>query len=122
MSTAKTLLMDNQTVTPTFSETAEPVRTDVIEQIAAMAEGTERPTLFWGNTDRATVALEALWVFARRIGLDGKGDDAFTAVQDLVANLMHLCEQEGITGGEVIFASLVSSAEMHCLAEVEEGI
>lgn len=122
MPTAKTLLLDNQTVNPTFSETAEPVRMDVIEQIAAMAEDTQRPALIWGNTDRATVAAEALWVFARRVGLDGRGDDAFTAVQDLVANLMHLCEQEGITGEEVTFASLVSSAEMHYLAEVEEGI
>ncbi|MGK3125921.1 hypothetical protein ACCY16_17510 [Candidatus Pantoea formicae] len=88
---------------------------DVIEQIAAMAEGTERPALIWGNTDRATVAAEALWVFSRRTGLDGWGDEAYTAVQDLIANLMHLCEQEGITGGEVTFASMVNSAEMHYL-------
>ena len=122
MPTIKTLLLDNQTVNQTLSETAEPVRMDVIEQIAAMAEATERPALIWGNTYRATVAAEALWVFARRVGLDGRGDDAFTAVQDLIANLMHLCEQEGITGGEETFASLVSTAEMHYLAEREEGI
>lgn len=75
--------------------TRGPVRMDVIEEISATAEGTERPTLIWGNTDRATVAAEALWVFAMRTGLDGRGDDAYTytAVQDLIANLMHLCEQ-----------------------------
>ena len=122
MSIVKTLPLDKQTVNPTFSETAEPVRMDVIEQIAAMAEGTERPALIWGNTDRATVAAEALWVYARRTGLDGRGDEAYTAVQDLIANLMHLCEQEGITDGEVTFESLVSSAEMHYQAEREEGI
>jgi len=33
---------------------------------------------------------------------------------------MHLCGQEGITGGEVTFASLVSMAEMHYQAELEE--
>lgn len=121
MSTSQTLPMDKET-SPVLTDEREPVRMDVIEQIAAMAEGTERPALIWGNTDRATVAAEALWVFARGVGLDGRGDDAFTAVQDLIANLMHLCEQEEITGGEVTFASLVSLAEMHYLAELEENI
>lgn len=60
MSTAKILPPDKKTVTPTFSETAEPVRMGVIEQVAAMTEVTERPALIWGNTDRATVAAEAL--------------------------------------------------------------
>ncbi|NWA63210.1 hypothetical protein HX773_20090 [Pantoea sp. B9002] len=121
MSASQTLPLDNKT-NPALTDTREPVRMDVIEQIAAMAEGTERPALIWGNTDRATVAAEALWVFARRVGLDGRGDDAFTAVQDLIANLMHLCEQEEITGGEVTFASLVGMAEMHYLAELDENI
>ncbi|MFZ4213940.1 hypothetical protein ACOZB2_21230 [Pantoea endophytica] len=121
MSTSQILTPDKET-NPALTDTREPVRMDVIEEIAAMAEGTERPALIWGNTDRATVAAEALWVFARRVGLDGRGDDAFTAVQDLIANLMHLCEQEEITGGEVTFASLVSLAEMHYLAELDENI
>lgn len=121
MSASQTLPLDNET-NPALTDTREPVRMDVIEQIAAMAEGTERPALIWGNTDRATVAAEALWVFARRVGLNGRGDDAFTAVQDLIANLMHLCEQEEITGGEVTFTSLVDLAEMHYLAELDENI
>jgi hypothetical protein len=121
MAISQTLPLDNKTP-PALTDTREPVRMDVIEEIAAMAEGTERPALIWGNTDRATVAAEALWVFARRVGLDGRGDDAFTAVQDLIANLMHLCEQEEITGGEETFASLVSLAEMHYLAELDENI
>ncbi|WP_182057837.1 hypothetical protein [Pantoea sp. ME81] len=121
MSTAQTLPLDNET-NPVLTDTREPVRMDVIEQIAAMAEGTERPALIWGNTDRATVAAEALWIFARRVGLDGRGDDAFTAVQDLIANLMHLCDQEEITCGEETFASLVNLAEMHYLAELDENI
>lgn len=109
MSASQTLPLDNET-NPALTDTREPVRMNVIEQIAAMAEGTERPALIWGNTDRATVAVEALWVFARRVGFDGRGDDAFTTVQDLIANLMHLCEQEEITGGEVSFVSLVGMA------------
>lgn len=121
MAISQTLPLDNKTP-PALTDTREPVRMDVIEEIAAMAEGTERPALIWGNTDRATVAAEALWVFARRVGLDGRGDDAFTAVQDLIANLMHLCEQEEITGGEETFVSLVSLAEMHYLAELDENI
>lgn len=120
MSTAKTLTLDNQTVNPELTGTREPVRMDVIEEIAATAAGTERPALIWGNTDRATVAAEVLWVYARRTGLDGKGDEAYTAVQDLIANLMHLCEQEGITDENITFSSLVSSAEMHYQAELEE--
>lgn len=121
MSASQILPLSNETHSA-LTDTREPVRMDVIEQIAAMAEGTERPTLIWGSTDRATAAAEALWVFARRVGLDGRGDDAFTAVQDLIANLMHLCEQEEITGGEVSFASLVDMAEMHYLAELDEKI
>ncbi|RKJ82292.1 hypothetical protein D7S44_22955 [Pantoea piersonii] len=61
-----------------------------------------------------------MWIFARRTGLDGRGDEAYTAVQDLIANLMHLCEQESITDENVTFASLVSSAEMQYRAELEE--
>lgn len=120
MSADKTLTLDNQTVNPQLTGTREPVRMDVIEEIAATAAGTERPALIWGNTDRATVAAEALWIFARRTGLDGRGDDVYTAVQDLIANLMHLCGQEGITDENVTFASMVSSAEMHYLTELDE--
>lgn len=120
MTTQQTLSLDKRSVNTVASPPDDPVRMDIIEQIAAMAEATERPALIWGNTDRATVAAEALWVFARRTGLDGRGDDAFTTVQDLIANMMHLCDQEGITGGDVTFASLVSSAEMHYQAELDE--
>ena len=120
MSADKTLSLDNQSVNPEITMTREPVRMDFIEEIAALAAGTERPALVWGNTDRATVAAEALWVFARRTGLDGRGDEALTAVQDLIANLMHLCGQEGITDSETTFASLISTAEMHYQAELDE--
>jgi len=112
-SAAQTLSLDNQAVNPEIIGTREPVRIGLIEEIAATAARTERPALVGGNTDCATVAAEALWIFARRTGLDRSGDEAYTAVQDLIANLMHLCEQEGITDENVTFASLVSMAEMH---------
>jgi len=120
VSAKQTLSPDNLTGNAVLTGTRDPVRMAVIEEIAATAEGTERPALIWGNTDRATVAAEALWVFAMRTGLDGRGDDAYTAVQDLIANLMHLCEQEGITDKDITFASLVSTAEMHYQAELDE--
>ena len=113
MSAEQTLSLDNQTVNPDLPGTREPVRMDVIEDIAETAAGTERPALVGGNTDRATVAAEALWIFARRTGLDRSGDEAYTAVKDRIANLMHLCEQEGITDENVTFALLVSMAEVH---------
>lgn len=122
MSSAQTLSIDNYTVNPALTDTREPVRMETIEAIAEMAKGTERPVLIWGNTDRAITAAEALWVFAKRTGLDSKNEDAFTSVQDLIANLMHLCEQEGITGGEVTFSALVSMAEMHHLSELDEKV
>lgn len=59
MSASQILPLENET-SPVQTDTREPVRMDVIEQIAAMAEGTERSVLVWGNTDRATVAAEAL--------------------------------------------------------------
>lgn len=121
MSRALTIPLDNQTVNPALSDSHEPVRMETIAQIAAMIEGEERPAFIWGNTDRATIAAEALWVFAKRTGLEAKNEDACTPVQDLIASLMHLCEQEGITGGDVTFASIVSTAEMHYLEELNEG-
>lgn len=119
MPAEKTTPVQNEPVNPVVTDEQEPVRMDVIEEIAGMSAGTERPALIWGNTDRATVAAEALWVFARRTGLDGRGDEALTVVQDFIANLMHLCGQEGITDDETTFTELVSMAEMHYLAELE---
>jgi len=119
VSAEKTLSAQSAAVNMDVNHECEPVRMDVIKEIAAMSAETERPALIWGNTDRATVAAEALWVFARRTGLDGCGDDAITTVQDLIANLMHLCEQEGITGKETTFMEMVCMAEMHYQAELE---
>lgn len=84
MSAEKTLSAQSAAVNTDVNHECEPVRMDVIKEIAAMSAETERPALIWGNTDRATIAAEALWVFARRTGLDGCGDDAITTVQDLI--------------------------------------
>ncbi len=119
MPAEKTLPVQSEPAGPDATAKPELVRMEIIETIAAMAARTERPALIWGNTDRATVAAEALWMFARRTGLNGRGDEALTVVQDLIANLMHLCGQEGITDDETTFANLVSMAEMHYQAELE---
>ncbi|WP_455865258.1 hypothetical protein [Pantoea agglomerans] len=91
---------------------------DTLEEIAALATDAPFPMVIFGNTDRAVAAAEALWLFARRTGLDAPGECPRTAVQDLVANLMHLCAQEGITSEHMPFSSLVSMAEMHFEDEV----
>jgi hypothetical protein len=93
---------------------------ETIGEIAAMVKDAPIPCAIFGNTDRAITAAEALWNFARRTGVDSPGECPQTAVQDLLANLMHLCAQEGITSDERPFSALVSMAEMHFEDEIED--
>jgi len=95
---------------------------DTLKEIAALATDTPFPVVIFGNTDRAVAAAEALWLFARRTGLDAPGECPRTVVQDLMANLMHLCAQEGITSEGMPFSSLVSMAEMHFEDERENDL
>lgn len=120
MSTEQTLSMDNQPVNPEFYDAHEPVRMDAIQVIASMAEATDSPMSIWGNTDRAVAAAEALWVYASRTGLSGNEESACMAVQDLLNDLMHLCEQEGITHPDMPFMSIVDSAQMSYMGEIED--
>lgn len=48
------------------------------------------------NLQRADWAMVAVRAFATETGLDASGDETETAVADLLANLMHLCDKEGI--------------------------
>lgn len=59
MSAEQTVSKD-KTLAQMLNNAHEPVCMNVIEEIAALVEGTERPALILGNTDRATVAAEAL--------------------------------------------------------------
>ncbi|WP_426768633.1 hypothetical protein [Erwinia aphidicola] len=95
---------------------------ETIGEIAAFVKDEPFPAVIFGNTDRAKTAAEALWLFARRTGLDGAGECPRSAVQDFMANLMHLCAQEGITSEGTPFSSLVSMAEMHFEEERENDL
>lgn len=48
------------------------------------------------NLQRADWAMVAVRAFAAETGLDTSGDETETAVADLLANLMHLCDKERI--------------------------
>lgn len=95
---------------------------ETIAEIAALVKDAPLPGVIFGNTDRAITAAEALWHFARRTELDSPGECVQTAIQDLLANLMHLCAQEGITSEEMPFSALISIAEMHFEDESESDL
>lgn len=97
---------------------ATPVLMGEIARLAARA-GEADPQAAWGNAQRAQAAAAALWGFARRTGLDDGGEEAFTAVQDLLAALMHLCSQTGITGGKDTFSAVFSRAAMFYTADAK---
>ncbi len=54
------------------------------------------------NADRAEWATTALERFCRVTGLSLKDDGPDTAVSDLLADLMHYCDQEGIDFDECV--------------------
>ncbi|MGE9553644.1 hypothetical protein ACQPT2_21205 [Erwinia amylovora] len=74
----------------------------------------------YDNTDRAVFAAEAVWLFARRTGLDSTDEDALTAIQDLVCNLMHLCRLESIMPDRQDFDDLLRMARINFEAECDE--
>lgn len=67
-----------------------------------------------GNTERISAAAAALVTFAERTGLDADGEPAETAVTDLLADLMHLCNSGGMA-----FDGLLATARLHHDAETE---
>lgn len=71
------------------------------------------------NTDRAEWAKSALDVFAGETGLDAdvEADGYYTAVKDLLGDLMHFCNQN-----EIDFDAALAGAETHFTAELAEEI
>jgi hypothetical protein len=65
------------------------------------------------NDDRAEWALEACEAFGESTGLSVK-DELETVITDLIANLLHLCDRNGISGDEAI-----ERAQMHYDCEIE---
>ncbi|WP_261665592.1 hypothetical protein [Erwinia mallotivora] len=93
-----------------------------LERIARCAPDAAAVPLIHGNMDRVVLAAEAVWLFARRTGLDSEGEYAATAVQDLMSNLMHLCRLESITEDGEGFDDLLRMARFNFEAECgEEG-
>jgi hypothetical protein len=66
------------------------------------------------NEDRAAWAWEACETFADATGLR-VADELPTVIGDLIANLMHLADQEGLCA-----ESILGTARMHFEAELEE--
>lgn len=87
--------------------------------IASCAARAASRGVVYDNTDRAVFAAEAVWLFARRTGLDSTDEDALTAIQDLVCNLMHLCRLEGIMPDGQDFDDLLRMARVNFEAECD---
>lgn len=68
------------------------------------------------NAERAAWALEACKTFADATGLSVE-DELPTVIGDLIANLLHLADQEGMCA-----ESMLGTARMHFEAELEEEI
>ncbi|MCW1877210.1 hypothetical protein OMR58_22435 [Erwinia sp. INIA-01] len=88
---------------------AAPVGITVIEHLAALADHALEGVQNFDNTRRAIAAVEAVWLFAGRAGLN-RQEEAETAIADLLCNLMHLCRQTGITDEGRPFSSLLETA------------
>ncbi len=65
------------------------------------------------NVDRADEADKALTTFTRNTGMHG--EDYETRIGDLVTDLIHLCDREGVH-----FDAIVKRALQHHAAELEE--
>jgi hypothetical protein len=90
-----------------------------LADLAANVSGRPSPAVVWNNADRAALA-EALWLFAERTGLANDSEEMETVIIDFLADLMHLCEQVGITTPQNNgLMALMMAAEMH--VEMEEG-
>lgn len=66
------------------------------------------------NEDRANWARAALEVFSQKTGLD-MAVELDCSIGDLLANMMHLCKQEGLD-----FDALLETGRMHFEAETDE--
>lgn len=91
-----------------------------LADLAANVSDRPSPAVVWNNADRAVLAAEALWLFAERTGLANDSEEMETVIIDFLADLMHLCEQVGITTPQNNgLMALMMAAEMH--VEMEEG-
>ncbi|NIF24051.1 hypothetical protein [Candidatus Pantoea multigeneris] len=118
MNTSLTLPATASAVNPTGFD----VPLSVIRDIAVGAEDSTAPVACWGSTDLSRLAAQAVWEFAQRTGACSPEESAATVIQDLLTDLMHLCDQEGITSDLFGFRGLVDLADAHYANELEEGV
>lgn len=118
MNTSPTLPATASAVNPTGFD----VPLSVIRDIAAGAEDGPAPVACWGSTDLSRLAAQAVWEFAQRTRACLPDESAATVIQDLLTDLMHLCDQEGITSELFAFRDLVSRAEAHYADELAAGV
>lgn len=72
------------------------------------------PVIINSSLDNVALASEALWLFAKRTGLDQEGEMLETVLTDFLANVLHLCRHTGIiTDEENHFSAILQLAEMH---------
>ncbi len=72
------------------------------------------PVKIESHMDNIALASEALWLFAKRTGLDQEGEMLETVLADFLANVLHLCRHTGIiTDEENHFPAILQLAEMH---------
>ena len=91
-----------------------------LENLAVRISAETTPIKIQSNADQVALASEALWLFAKRTGLDQEGETLETVMTDFLANMLHLCRYTGlITDEENHFIEIMQMAEMHC--EFEEG-
>lgn len=109
-------------IAPSRDEQAREAESINREETAATYADLERLSLYKNagivnNRERAAIAAAALIPFAKRTGQDLHGvEPVREIVVDLLANLMHLCDQLGVTDVEP-FASLNESAWRHFIIE-----
>ena len=100
--------------------TGDAVLASELADLATNVSRRPAPVTIWNNADRAALAAEALWLFAGRTGLANDTEHMETVIIDFLANLLHLCEQVGITTPERDgLRLLLVAAESHF--EMEEG-
>ena len=63
------------------------------------------------NSDRAGFAASALREYRRQVGHNRSGEDFSTSVQDLLTDLRHFCDQEGIDFDPILRNSAGHHAE-----------
>lgn len=85
-----------------------------LENLAVRLSAETTPIKIQTSADQVALASEALWLFAKRTGLDQEGETLETVLTDFLANVLHLCRHTGIiTDEENHFSAILQLAEMH---------